>query len=165
MHRFLVKKTGDCGSPPTTKKPKADSERLAAAREYEDRRRRGFKAAWRDEFAWLTYEPAPADSDSNGAQVGAPATTGSASSDDTTTKPQAQPLSQYKMFCIPCRASYGVSASMRLPDRGLFRKYSKGPFVIGGTNMKRTTLTVPLVMLMYQTQSRRVAVATRDSES
>ena len=30
---------------------------------------------------------------------------------------------------------------MRLPDRGLFRKYSKGPFVIGGTNMKRTTLT------------------------
>ena len=47
MRRFLVKKTGDCGSPPTTKKPKADSERLAAAREYEDRRRRGFKAAWR----------------------------------------------------------------------------------------------------------------------
>ena len=30
---------------------------------------------------------------------------------------------------------------MRLPDRGLFRKYSKGPFVIGGTNMKRTRLT------------------------
>ena len=86
MRRFLVKKTGDCGSPPTTKKPKADSERLAAAREYEDRRRRGFKASWRDEFAWLTYEPAPADSDSNGAQVGAPAATGSASSDDTTTK-------------------------------------------------------------------------------
>ena len=108
MRRFLVKKTGDCGSPPTTKKPKADLERLAAAREYEDRRRRGFKAAWRDEFAWLTYEPAPADSDSNGAQVGAPAATGSASSDDTTT---AQPLSQYKMFCTPCRASYGVSAS------------------------------------------------------
>ena len=99
------------------------------------------KAAWRDEFAWLTYEPAPADSDSNGAPAGAPAATGSASSDGTTTKPQAQPLSQYKMFCTPCRASYGVSASMRLPDRGLFRKYSKGPFVIGGTNMKRTTLT------------------------
>ena len=58
-----------------------------------------------------------------------------------TTKPQAQPLSQYKMFCTPCRANYGVSASMRLSDRGLFRKYSKGPFVIGGTNMKRTTLT------------------------
>ena len=137
MRRFLVKKTGDCGSPPNPKMPKADSERLVAAREYEDRRRRGFKAAWRDEFAWLTYEPAPADSDSNGA----PAATGSASSDGTTTKPQAQPLSQYKMFCTPCRASYGVSASMRLPDRGLFRKYSKGPFVIGGTNMKRTTLT------------------------
>ena len=62
-------------------------------------------------------------------------------SDGTTTKPQAQPMSQYNMFCTPCRASYGVSASMRLPDRGLFRKYSKGPFVIGGTNMKRTTLT------------------------
>ena len=69
MRRFLVKKTGDCGSPPTPKKPKADSERLVAAREYEDRRRRGFKAAWRDEFAWLTYEPAPADSDSNGARL------------------------------------------------------------------------------------------------
>ena len=54
MRRLLVKKTGDCGSPPTPKKPKADSERLVAAREYEDRRRRGFKAAWRDEFAWLT---------------------------------------------------------------------------------------------------------------
>ena len=70
MRRFLVKKTGDCGSPPTPKKPEADSERLVAAREYEDRRRRGFKAAWRDEFAWLTYEPAPADSDSNGAPAG-----------------------------------------------------------------------------------------------
>ena len=67
-----------------------------AAREYEDRRRRGFKATWRDKFAWLTYEPAPADSDSNGAPAGAPAATGSASSDGTTTKPQAQPLSQYK---------------------------------------------------------------------
>ena len=55
MRRFLVKKTGDCGSPPTPKKPKADSERLVAAREYEDRRRRGFKAVWRDEFAWLTH--------------------------------------------------------------------------------------------------------------
>ena len=141
MRRFLVKKTGDCTSPPTPKKPKADSERLVAAREYEDRRRRGFKAAWRDEFSWLTYEPAPADSDSNGAPEGAPAATGSASSDGTTTKPQAPPLSQYKLFCTPCRASYGVSASMSLPDRGLFRKYSKGPFMIGGTNMKRTTLT------------------------
>ena len=59
-------KTGDCGSPPTPKKPKADSERLATAKEYEERRRPGFKAAWRDEFAWLTYEPAPADSDANG---------------------------------------------------------------------------------------------------
>ena len=108
------------------------------AREYEDRRRQGFKATWRDEFAWLTYEPAPADSDSNGAPAGAPAATGSAS-----TKPQAQPLSQYTCSAqyTPCRASYGVSASMRLPDRGLFRKYSKGTFVIGGTNMKRTTLT------------------------
>ena len=70
MRRFLVKKTGDCGSPPTPKEPKADPERLVAAREYEDRRRRGFKAAWRDEFSWLTYEPAPADSGSNGAPAG-----------------------------------------------------------------------------------------------
>ena len=30
--KLLVKKTGDCGSPPTPKKPKADSERLVAAR-------------------------------------------------------------------------------------------------------------------------------------
>ena len=57
MLRFLVKKTGDCGNPPTPKKPKTDAERLATAKEYEERRRRGFKAAWRDEFAWLTYEP------------------------------------------------------------------------------------------------------------
>ena len=28
MRRFLVKKTGDCGSPPTPMKPKADSELL-----------------------------------------------------------------------------------------------------------------------------------------
>ena len=105
MRRFFVKKTGDCGSPPTPNKPKAHSDRLVAAREYGDRRRRGFKAAWRDEFAWLTYEPASADSDSNGAPAGAPAATGSASSDGTTIKPQAQPLSQYKMFCTPCRAN------------------------------------------------------------
>ena len=52
MRRFLVKKIGDCGSLPTPKKPKADSERLFAAREDEERRRRVFKAAWRDEFAW-----------------------------------------------------------------------------------------------------------------
>ena len=84
---FSTKKTGDCGSPPTPNKPKADSERLVAAREHEDRRRRGFKVAWRDEFAWLTYEPAPTDSDSNGAPAGAPVATGSASSDGTTTKP------------------------------------------------------------------------------
>ena len=30
---------------------------------------------------------------------------------------------------------------MRLPDRGLFPKYSKDPFVIGCANMKKTTLT------------------------
>ena len=109
MRRFLVKKTGDCGSPPTPKKPKADSERLVAAREYEDRRRRGFKAAWRDEFAWLTYARAPADSDSSAAPAGAPAATGSASSDSrpTTTKPQAQPLSQYNMFCTVPRELRG----------------------------------------------------------
>ena len=47
MRRFLVKKTGDCGSPSTPKKPKADSERLVAAREYDDRRRRGFSCVVR----------------------------------------------------------------------------------------------------------------------
>ena len=80
--RFLVKKTqtGDCGDPPTPKKPKTDSERLATAKEYGERRRRGFKAAWRDEFAWLN-EPEVADSEANGR--GAPAATGS---DNTKTK-------------------------------------------------------------------------------
>ncbi len=57
----LVKKTGDCGNTPTPKKPKKDAERLATAKEYEERRRRGFKAASCDEFAWLTYEPEVAD--------------------------------------------------------------------------------------------------------
>ena len=33
------------------------------------------KAAWRDEFAWLTYEPEVADSEANGS--GEPAATGS----------------------------------------------------------------------------------------
>ena len=73
------------------------------------------------------YEPAPADSDANG--NGAPAATGSESSDRTKirkSKPHA-----YKMFCRPCRASYSVTALMRLPDRGLFQKYSKGPFFLG----------------------------------
>ena len=73
MLRFMVKKTGDCGNPPTPKKPKTDAERLATAKEYEERRRRGFKAAWLDEFAWLTYEPEAADSEVNGS--GAPAAT------------------------------------------------------------------------------------------
>ena len=70
-----------------------------------------------------TYEPAPADSDGNGA----PAATGSESSDGTKSKPQ-----EYKMFCRHCRASYSVTALMRLPDRGLFRKYSKGLFFSPG---------------------------------
>ena len=122
--------------PPTPKKPKTDAERLATAKEYEERRRRGFKAEWRDEFAWLTYEPEVAASEANGS--GAPAATGSDHCSNNT-KPKAQP--QYKMFCQPCRASYSVTELMRFPDRGLFRKYSKGPFVIGCTNMKKTTLT------------------------
>ena len=109
---------------------KADAERLATAKEYEERRRQGFKAAWLDEFAWLTCEPALADSDADG--NGAPAATGSESSDGTKSN---------KMFCRLCRASYSVAALMRLPARGLFRKCSKGPFVIGCTNMKRTALT------------------------
>ena len=32
MRRFLIKKTGDCSSPPTPKKPKAGAERLATAK-------------------------------------------------------------------------------------------------------------------------------------
>ena len=91
--------TSDRGSPPTPKKPKADVESLATAKVYEERRRRGFKAAWHDEFAWLTYEPAPADFDAKG--NGALAATGSESSDGTKSKPQV-----YKMFCPPCCASY-----------------------------------------------------------
>ena len=91
MRCFLLKKTSDCGSPPTPRKPKADAERLATAKEYEERRRRGFKAAWRDEFAWF-YEPAPADSDGN--SNGAPAATGSESSDGTKSKPQANNMLQ-----------------------------------------------------------------------
>ena len=50
MRGILIKKTGVCGSPPTPKKEKTDAERLATAKEYEERRRRGFKAAWRDEL-------------------------------------------------------------------------------------------------------------------
>ena len=38
MRRFLIKKTGDSGSPPTPKKPKAAAERLATAKKYEERR-------------------------------------------------------------------------------------------------------------------------------
>ena len=70
MLRFLIKKNGDSGSPPTPKTPKADADRLATAKEYEERKRQGFKDAWPDEFAWLTYEPAPADSDANGNEHG-----------------------------------------------------------------------------------------------
>ena len=78
MRRFLVKIAGDCTSPPTPKKPKADSGRLVDAREYEDRRRRVLRLRGATSLpAWLTYEPAPADSDSNGAPpTGAPAATG-----------------------------------------------------------------------------------------
>ena len=46
MRRFLIKKTGDCSGPPTPKITKSDAKRLATAKEYEERRRRGFKAAW-----------------------------------------------------------------------------------------------------------------------
>ncbi len=46
MRRFLIKKTGDCSGPPTPKITKSDAERLATAKEYEERRRRGLKAAW-----------------------------------------------------------------------------------------------------------------------
>ena len=97
---YSPSKTGDCGSPPTPKKPKADAERLTV-KEYEERRRRGVKAAWRDEFAWLTYEPAPADSDANGND--APAATGSEASDGTTSKRikcSAEPVAQVQCHCV-----------------------------------------------------------------
>ena len=46
MRRFLIKKTGDCSGPSMAKITKSDAERLATAKEYEERRRRGFKASW-----------------------------------------------------------------------------------------------------------------------
>ena len=116
MHRFLVKKTGDCGSPSTPKKPKADSERLVAARVYEDRRRRGLKAAWRDEFAWLTY-----------GRLRLQRRTG-------------RRTGRYRFRVFECDIAHADQTTKRL-----------------------AALAVPLVMLVYQT--RRIAVATRDSES
>ena len=85
MLRFLVKKTGDCG------KRQTDAERLATAKEYEERRRRGFKAVWRDEFAWLTYEPEVADTEAKSS--GAPAATGS-----DNTKPKSVMVTAWQLF-------------------------------------------------------------------
>ena len=57
FRRFLIKKTGDCSGPPMPKITKSDAERLATTKEYEDRRRRGFKAALalvENECRWQT---------------------------------------------------------------------------------------------------------------
>ena len=46
LHASLLdKKNGGCSGPPTPKITQSDVERLATAKEYEERRRRGFKAA------------------------------------------------------------------------------------------------------------------------
>ena len=45
-----------------------------------------------------------------------------------------------KIYCKTCRASYGDLAVSKLPDRGIFKKYSKGPFVVGCSNLKKSTL-------------------------
>ena len=45
-----------------------------------------------------------------------------------------------KLYCRPCRSSYGELSISKLPDRGIFRKYSKGAFVVGSTNFKSSAL-------------------------
>ncbi|XP_061167632.1 uncharacterized protein LOC133176530 [Saccostrea echinata] len=45
-----------------------------------------------------------------------------------------------KMFCKMCRSSYGQLAVKRLADKGGFKNYSKGPFVVGCENYKHSTL-------------------------
>jgi hypothetical protein len=45
-----------------------------------------------------------------------------------------------KMFCKLCRSSYGQLAVKRLADKGGFKNYSKGPFVVGCDNYKHSTL-------------------------
>ena len=44
------------------------------------------------------------------------------------------------MYCRICRACYSDLSISKLPDKGLFRKYSKGPFVVGSTNLKHSSL-------------------------
>ena len=45
-----------------------------------------------------------------------------------------------KLFCKLCRQSYGDLSVSKLPDKGMFQKYSKGPFVVGSCNFKRSSL-------------------------
>ena len=46
-----------------------------------------------------------------------------------------------KVYCKPCRSCYGNLSISRLPDRGQFRKYSKDTFVVGSTNLRRSSLS------------------------
>ena len=162
MRRFLLKKTGDCGSPPTPKKPKADSERLVAAREYEDRRRRGFKAAWHDEFAWLTYGPAPADSDSNVLHLidlvlGRmwERIFGDEANQDRRPEPidGECPVSwQTCWWSSWCLRRFQTSSQPTQSMLGMWQVIAHAD----QTTKRLAALAVPLVMLVYQTQSRRV---------
>ena len=45
-----------------------------------------------------------------------------------------------QMFCKTCRSCYGSLATSKLPDKGMFQKYSKAPFVMGSSNLRHSTL-------------------------
>ena len=44
------------------------------------------------------------------------------------------------IYCQPCRSCYSDLSISRLPDKGMFRKYSKGQLVTGCSNLKRSVL-------------------------
>ena len=44
-----------------------------------------------------------------------------------------------KIFCQPCRAVYGHLAVRSVPER--FKRYAKGPFVVGCENLRHDALT------------------------
>ncbi|XP_052075818.1 zinc finger protein 862-like isoform X1 [Mytilus californianus] len=44
-----------------------------------------------------------------------------------------------KIFCQPCRSAYGPLAVRKVPER--FRRYAKGPFVVGCANLRHDALT------------------------
>ena len=46
----------------------------------------------------------------------------------------------HQIYCKVCRSCYSDLALSKLPDRGIFKKYSKGPFVIGCSNLRKSTL-------------------------